>query len=195
VLILAYAALSHYSNSVPDAKGLAVGLSVGPVVLIAFVLVLRWSGWVAAVLFAALVAVLWYRYLPALEKNYDWLDLVQQCGVYGLLAASFARSLLPGRVPLCTQLAMQLHGTLVPVEIRYLRRATLAWVVFYVALAAAIVVLFLNASVKMWSLFVNFATYGLIVLMALGDHWLRRRLLPQRPSGGLLGVLQRALIG
>ena len=195
LLVVGYAALSQYSNSVPDAKGLAVGLSIGPLLLIGLVLLFRWAGALPTALVATVTGALLYRHLPALEKNYEWLDLAQQCGVYALVAASFARSLLPGQVPLCTQLAVRMHGELTPAEVRYTRRATIAWVVFYLALVAAIAVLFVEAPLKIWSLFVNFATFGLILLMGLGDQWLRRRVLPPRPSGGLLGVLQRALIG
>jgi len=194
-LVLLYAVLSHYSNSVSDAKGLAVGLSIGPLLLICLALVFRWAGRLPALLAAVVVATLLYRYLPALEKHYEWLDLVQQCGVYALLAAGFGRSLLPGKVPLCAQLAIKMHGALAPVEIRYMRHATLAWMAFYLALVAAIIILFLSAPVNIWSLFVNFAIYGLILLMVLGDHWLRRKLLPPRPSGGMLGIIQRTLIG
>ncbi len=195
VLVAGYALLSHYSNSAPEAKGLAVALSVGPVVLIGLALLWRWGGAWSALAAALLSGALIYRYLPALEKNYEWLDLTQQCGVYALLAATFARSLLPGRTPLCTELAAKMHGALAPVEIRYTRRATIAWMLFYLALVAAIIVLFLEAPLRVWSFFVNFITFGLILAMGIGDYGLRRLVLPPRPTGGVLGILQRALLG
>ncbi len=195
VLVAGYALLSHYSNSVPEAKGLAVALCIGPIGLIALALLWRWGGAWAALGAAWVSGALIYRYLPALEKNYEWLDLAQQCGVYGLLAASFARSLLPGQTPLCTQLAAKMHGALAPVEIRYTRRATLAWMIFYLALVGAIIALFLEAPLRVWSFFVNFIAFGLILAMGIADYGLRRLVLPPRPSGGFLGILQRALIG
>jgi uncharacterized membrane protein len=87
------------------------------------------------------------------------------------------------------------HGELAPAEIMYLRRATAAWAAFYAAIAVAILVLFFSSSEKVWSLFVNFATFGLIVLMGVADHALRRRVLPRHNDGGILGVLRRSLIG
>ena len=42
-LLIGYAALSYYSNSTPDAKGLGVGLALGPVLLIGLILVWRWT--------------------------------------------------------------------------------------------------------------------------------------------------------
>lgn len=195
VILIGYAALSHYSNSRPDAKALAVGLSIGPILLIGLALLLRWTSVPIALGVACAVGATVYYSLPALERNYEWLDLVQQCGIYGLVMLSFARSLWPGKVPLCTQLAIQMHGTLEASEIAYTRRATAAWALFYLALTVAIVVLFFLAPLKVWSMFVNFATFGLIVAMALGDHLLRRAVLPPRPSRGLIDVLQRALLG
>jgi uncharacterized membrane protein len=195
LLIVGYAVLSHYSASSPDARGLGAALSLGPVLLIITVLAWRWINPAAAVLCAALLSGVVYRYWAVIEEHYEWGDLAQQCGAYGLVAASFARSLFGGRVPLCTQLASAMHGELLPAEISYTRRATVAWTVFYVLLAAAILVLFFVASFRAWSLFVEFATFGLIVLMGLADHAIRRRLLPRQPGGGFLGILKRALIG
>lgn len=194
--LAAYAALSHYSASSPDAKGLGAGLSVGPVLLVALVLVWRWTQPWIALLVGALAAALLYRYWPLIEREYQWADVAQQCGAYGLVAVSFGRSLTHGRVPLCAQLAQALEGAmLTPVEQRYLRRATVAWLLFYALLSVAILVLFFAQSLNVWSLFVNFGTFALILLMALGDHLIRQRVLPGYAGGGLLGVLRRALIG
>jgi uncharacterized membrane protein len=195
VLIVGYAALSHYSASSPDAKGLGAALSVGPVLLIGLILAWRWTQPLTALLIAAVSCTLLYRYWPAVERNFEWGDLVQQCGVYGLIAASFARSLFAGRIPICTQLASTMHGTLTPAEIAYTRRATVAWVVFYVLTTVAILVLFFATPLRVWSLFVNFGVFGLMIVMGIADHALRRRMLPRHPAGGILTIIQRALIG
>ena len=107
----------------------------------------------------------------------------------------FARTLFGGRIPTCTQLALRLHGVLNAVELKYLRAATLAWAGFYLALAMAILVLYFAAPLSVWSMFVNFATFGLIALMALLDHAIRRRILPPRKGAGLLTALRQALLG
>jgi uncharacterized membrane protein len=194
-LIIGYAALSHYSASSPDKKGLGAALSIGPVLLIGVVLLWRWARPLTALLIAASLCGFLYSYWPLLERNYEWADLAQQCGAYSLVALSFARSLFADRVPMCTQLASKLHPALTPAEIAYTRHATVAWVVFYVLMATAIFVLFFAASLRVWSLFVNFAAFGLIVLMGVADHAIRRRVLPQRPGGGILAVIQRSLTG
>ena len=195
VLVIGYAALSHYSASSPDKKGLGAALSIGPVLLIGVVLLWRWTRPVTALLFAASLCAFLYSYWPVVERNYEWADLAQQCGAYSLVALTFARSLFAGRVPMCTQLASKLHAALTPAEIAYTRQATVAWVVFYVLMATAIFVLFFAASLRVWSLFVNFVAFGLIVLMGVADHAIRRRVLPQRPGGGILAIIQRSLTG
>lgn len=193
--VIGYAALSHYSASAPNAKALGAVLSVAPVALIGVILVWRWTRPLVALLTAILLCACLYRYWPVVKTNYEWADLAQQCGAYALVAASFARSLFGNRVPLCTQLADKLHGPLTPVEIDYTRHATVAWAAFYALITTAILILFFAVSLQAWSLFVNFAAFGLIILMGLADHAMRRRVLPRHRDGGILAAVQRALIG
>lgn len=193
-ITVGYAALSHYSNTAPDAKGLGAGLSIAPILLIGAVMLWRWSHPLLALSIFALEGVLLFHYWPVLTKYYEWADMAQQCGAYGLVSLTFARSLFGGRVPLCTQLSAKLHGPLAPAEIAYTRWATVAWTIIYVMLAAIILILFFVASLRVWSLFVNFAAFGLIGLAFMVDHAIRRRVLPQRP-GGILAALRQSLTG
>jgi uncharacterized membrane protein len=192
--IAGYAALSHYSNSEPDAKGLATGLSVGPVLLIGAVLLWRWAHPLLAASVVALTGVLLFHYWQVLTQYYEWSDVAQQCGAYALVAISFGRSLSGGRVPICTQLSDKLHGPLAPAEVAYTRKATVAWTLFYTLLAAAVLLLFFVTPLRVWSLFVNFASFGLIGLMFIADHAIRRRVLPRR-RGGILAALRQSLTG
>ena len=193
-LIVGYAALSHYSNSVPDAKGLATALSIGPILLIGGVLLWRWSHPLVAAALLAIVGVLLFHYWPLLTRYYEWSDVIQQCAAYAVVSLSFARSLVGGRVPVCTQLSDKLHGPLTPVEIAYTRKATVAWTVFYALLAAVILILFFTAPLRTWSVIVNFGSFGIIGLMFIADHAIRRRVLPHRP-GGILAALRQSLHG
>lgn len=195
VFVVAYAALSYYSDSSPHAKSLGAALSVGPVLLIGLALLWRWTKPLTALLATGVLGACLFRYWGVIENHYRWADLAQQCGIYGLIALSFARTLFGGRVPFCTQLSIQLHGALTPIETTYTRRATAAWAVFYLLLTAAILIVFFAASRSTWSIFVNFVTFALIIVMAGADHALRRRLLPRHPAGGILAILRRAIIG
>jgi uncharacterized membrane protein len=194
-ILIGYAGLSYYSDSMPDALNLATGLSLGPVVLIGVCLAWRWTTPLATLVICAATCALLYRYWAFIRSNYQWSNLIQQFAAYGLAALAFARSLRGSHVPLCTQLDERLYGPLTAAEIAYTRGATAAWAAFYALLALAIVALFFSAPGQVWSLFVNFATFGLIGLMFLAEHTVRRKVLPHRGSGSPLTALRRFLIG
>jgi len=194
-IFVAYALLSQYSadSTHPHARSLGAGLSIGPVLLIGLVMLWVWKWRLSALATALVSGVLLYLNWPFIESHYEWSDLAQQCGIFGLVAIFFARSLFAGRVPVCEQLARQMYGELPPPEIDYMRGATTAWAVFYLLLTVAILVLFFVVPLRVWSLFTNFVTWGLMVLAGFVDHALRQLVLPRHRQGGILTLIRRAL--
>jgi uncharacterized membrane protein len=190
VFIVAYSVLSHYSNLNPQAQDLAVALALAPMLGLGFVLFWRWSGWLPALLLGSAAALLLAHYWPLFTRNFSVVYLLQQCGFYAIMTASFGRSLLKGRVPLCTQLADKVHGPLSPLELRYTRQVTVAWVYFFLANLATTFVLFEFAPLRVWSLFVNFCALPLILLMFVAEYAVRRRVLPQVQRSGLMATLR-----
>jgi uncharacterized membrane protein len=110
--------------------------------------------------------------------------------MYGLLAFGFWRSLGSGNVALCTRLADKLHGPLSARELRYTRRVTLAWAIFFSAITAAIALLYLIASRAIWSAFVNFIVLPLVAAMFAGEYAVRRRVLPATFRSGILATVR-----
>jgi uncharacterized membrane protein len=153
-------------------------------------LLIRRSRAFIALLAAAAAALLLRRYWPQLEANFSWVYLIQEGGFYGLMAASFGRSLLGNRVALCTQLADKVHGPLTAAEVRYTRRVTAAWAVFFASIAAATLGFFYAAPLRIWSLFANFCVPPLIGLMFVAEYAVRRRALPQAQRRGILAAIQ-----
>jgi len=190
VFLIAYSALSHYSNSNPQARDLGAALALGPMLILGLALTWRLSGAPLAVLTAATAAFLLQRYWPLLTQNFAIVYLIQQCGFYAIMAWTFGRSLLKGRVPLCTQLADKVHGPLSAVELRYTRSVTMAWTIFFLANVAVTLLLFEFASLRIWSLFVNFFSLPLILLMFAAEYAVRRRVLPQVQGSGLIATLR-----
>jgi uncharacterized membrane protein len=188
--VAAYAGLSHYSNSVAKTHDLGVGLALGPVLAVGLGLIWRWTHLGVALLVAAGAALLLRHYWPVLEKNFAVVYLLQEGGFYSLMAASFGQSLLGGRVALCTQLADKVHGPLTPQEVRYTRRVTAAWALFFISITVATVGLFLFAPLRAWSLFANFCVLPLIGLMFVAEYAVRRRVLPQTPRRGILAAVR-----
>jgi uncharacterized membrane protein len=190
VFLVAYAGLSHYGNSVAKTHNLGVGLALGPVLAVGLALVWRWTHLAVALLAAAAVGMILRHYWPVLEKNFSVVYLLQEGGFYGLMAASFGLSLLGPREALCTQLADKVHGPLTPQEVRYTRRVTAAWGLFFVLITAATLGLFVFAPLRIWSLFANFCVLPLIGLMFVAEYAVRRHALPQVPRRGILAAVR-----
>jgi uncharacterized membrane protein len=190
MLFIAYSVLAHYSNSHPNAQDLGAVLSLAPMLTLGLILIWRWSGAPLALLAAAAAALLLREFWPRLTQNFSLGYLIQQCGFYALMALSFGRSLFKGRVPLCTQLADKVHGPLSALELRYTRKVTLAWAIFFSTNVGVTFLLFELAPLWIWSVFVNFLSLPLIVLMFAIEYAVRRRTLPQVKSSSLIATLR-----
>jgi uncharacterized membrane protein len=189
LLIVAYTCLSHYCNT-RGVHGLGAALALAPLVLL-LLTVLREAVPAGLVLLAAaLGALLLYDNWPILEKNFSVVYLLQECTMYGLLAAGFGRSLGAGETALCTRLADKLHGPLNAQEILYTRRVTLAWTIFFILMGVAVVILYVAAPRVVWSAFVNFLATPLIVTMFAAEYIVRRRVLPHTERRGIWATMR-----
>jgi uncharacterized membrane protein len=190
LVLVAYSALSHYSNLHAQAHDLGTALALAPMLGVGLILVWRTSGLLIA-LFTALAAILLlHEFWIPLENNFRVVYLIQQCGFYFIMAFTFGRSLRGGRTPLCTQMADKVHGPLSALELRYTRNVTIAWVLFFLANLAASLLMFAFAPLRVWSLFVNFLSLPLILLMFVAEYLVRRRVLPQVQRNGLIATLR-----
>ena len=190
LFFIAYSVLSHYSNLNPQAHDLATGLALAPMLTLGFVLLWRSIGPFMAGLSAVAAAILLRAFWPVFTQNFSIVYLVQQCGFYCIMAITFGRSLVKGRVPLCTQLADKVHGPLSELELRYTRNVTWAWVIFFLLNLAVTAFLFAFVPLRIWSLFVNFCALPLILAMFAAEYLVRRRVLPKVHRNGLLATLR-----
>jgi uncharacterized membrane protein len=190
LFFIAYSLLSHYSNLNPQARDLAVALALAPMLTLGVVLLWRWNGGPVAVAGAGVAALLLRTSWPTLLENFSIVYLAQQAGFYSMMAFTFARTLRKDRVPLCTQFADRVHGPLSPLELRYTRCVTTAWAVFFLANLAATFVLFEFAPLRVWSLFANFISLPLILLMFAAEYAVRLRVLPKVQRNGLIATLR-----
>jgi uncharacterized membrane protein len=188
LLLIAYAGLSHYSNSNPGAKDLATLLAIAPMLILGGLMVWRWNGAILAVLLGAVVLLALHHYWSLLIEEFSIVYLIQQAGFYVLMAWTFGRTLFKGRVPLCTEFADKIHGPLTSLELPYTRRVTLAWTLFFVGNLVVTLVLFAFAPLRTWSFFVNFVSLPLVLLMFVVEFAVRRRVLPQ--VHGLLATMR-----
>lgn len=190
LFFIAYSLLSHYSNLNPQARDLAVALALAPLLTFGLVLLWRWSGAWMAIAGAAAVCLLLRLSWPLMLQNFSIVYLAQQAGFYFLMAFTFARTLRAGHVPLCTQFADKVHGPLSALELRYTRDVTVAWAAFFALNLAATFLLFAFAPLRVWSVFANFISLPLVLLMFVVEFAVRRRVLPKVQRNGLMATLR-----
>lgn len=179
--VIGYPVLAHFSSatwaaaSVPS-LGIAVALT--PPLAVLFWLACRSTGRLSVLLLCVSVCVLLWGLWATLERNVGWLYFIQHAGTNLMLAALFGVTLARGRQPLCTRFAEALRGSLSLEVVSYTRKVTLAWTLFFIVMSLVSTVLFLFGSLETWSIFANFLTLPLILLMFVAEHLVRLRTLP-----------------
>ena len=186
VFIVSYATLAHYTNSNPHAKSLGAVLAIAPPLALALGFAWRSAYRLLAIALGVLAALLLITHWHVAQRIFPQFYLLQECGVYALLGFTFARTLLPGQVPICTHWATLVHGPLPAQVARYTRNTTAAWALFFALITLVSLVLFQYAPLKVWSAFANFLTIPLVLLMFVGEYTVRRRILLPPHRTGLL---------
>jgi len=177
-LLIGYPLLAHYTTEAAHSPALGALVALAPAVLIAFLF--AWNSprrglLLGALGFAcALVAAAW----PLVENHFGQVYWLQNMGLHLVLLLTFARTLIAGRQPLCTRFAEALYGPVSVAHAVYTRQVTIAWAVFFAAMAIASTLLFLLAPLAIWSIFANFLTLPLVALMFVVEFAVRRRVLP-----------------
>ncbi len=144
--------------------------------------------------FAAALALASFGLIAAfssdLVNRFELLYLAQHVGVHALLAGVFARSLLPGNTPLCTQLATWVHDDVTePPLWRYTRGVTVAWALYFTAVCIVSLALFRWGSFAVWTWFSTVGTLVGTALMFVLENFARRFFLPAKDRIGLLRTI------
>lgn len=109
---------------------------------------------------------------------------------YAALLAFFLASLAPGRESVATMLAHRTRGHLPPETERYTRRVTWFWCWFFVAQIAGSLLLLVFASPNVWSLFVNFCNFPLLLVALSAEYVYRQRRYPAQPPERLIDMVR-----
>jgi uncharacterized membrane protein len=177
-LVIGYPLLAHYTNESAHSGNLGALVSIAPVVLIA--LMLAWNSPRRFIMLGVLAlsgVALWVGW-SALEQHFGLVYWLQNVGMQLILFMTFGRTLVAGRQPLCTRFAEAVHAPLTPQHEIYARQVTVAWTLFFAAMAVVSTVLFFLAPLAAWSIFSNFLTLPLVALMFIAEYGVRRRVLP-----------------
>jgi uncharacterized membrane protein len=109
----------------------------------------------------------------------EHLYLLQHVLIHLGLAFAFGISLRGGSRPLIARLAERVHRGLTPTMERYIRKVTVAWTLYFGAVAALSLGIYAAAPFPVWATFANLGTPALLGLMFVGEHVLRYRLHPE----------------
>ena len=191
--VVAYLVLSHWLTVHSAGQPWAIAAFLGPAWGIALVVAARKRKRAAIV--ALLVAAVAVALVVASGGigDVDRLYVLEHAGIHLALFASFALTLWPDRVSLIGQVATRVHSTVTPEMLAYTYRVTVAWALYFLAMALLSVSIYLGADWTVWSLLANGGTPIAIVTLFFGEHLLRYRLHPEFERVSLADVVRAYL--
>ena len=189
-LVIGYPLLAHYTNESAHSGNLGALVAIAPVVLIALVLAWRSPRRVIMMGVPVLLCIALWAGWSALEKHFGLVYWLQHVGIQLILFMTFGRTWIAGRQPLCTRFAEAVHGPVTPQHEIYARQVTIAWTLFFAAMALASTLLFFLAPLATWSVFANFLTLPLVALMFIAEYWVRRWVLPDMRHSRILDAVR-----
>ncbi len=186
-----YALLSHVLMVVAADRPWAVLVLLGPLLLGVSALALQQRHLPS--LLACMVAAcgLW-AYVSAHEglHRIEHLYVLQHAGIHFALGFVFATTLRHGATPLISAFALRVHRTVTPELLRYTRQVTWAWSLYFAAMVALSLALFVAAPWWWWSVFANLVTPVAAISLFVGEYLLRYRLHPEFERITLAQALQ-----
>lgn len=186
LLAVAWAIASYFNSTSGHPSGWGVALALAPLSLVAVLGLWRMpQRWLAGVLALALLGLLVWAW-PLLVHNIAALYFLEHTGVYTLLSALFARSLVGPHESLVTQMARRVHGGILSEhQRRYTRQVTVAWSLFFAAMVLVSVILFIWAPLQWWSAYATLLGGPLIGVMFVGEWLVRRWVMPNEERATL----------
>jgi uncharacterized membrane protein len=188
-LVVAYAALAHYTSLLPNNAHWAVLLAVLPPAVIGFGMLRSAVGGLIPWFYAASALILAAAVWPTLQQNVAAVYFAQHVGMNSAFCLFFGHTLLGDREPLCTHFASLAHDHISPRLARYTRQVTVAWTAFFAIVATTSVLLFCFAPMEAWSLFANLLTLPLVGAMFVVEGAVRRFKLPPEERLGILATI------
>lgn len=188
--IVAYQLLAHHAVATPGEHGLGLAMALVPPLAIALAAAARSPrrGWLLP-LWALAAGALWAARTP-LARHFEWGLYLEQVSFNLGMALLFGRTLARKRVPLCTQFATMIHGSLTPAVARYTRQITVAWTAFFVAIAAVSTLMFAAAPIVAWATFANYLALPMVGAMFVAEHVCRRVALRHERRSGMLDAIR-----
>ena len=138
----------------------------------------RWRIPFAIVVLTAAICAVWVGYYDHSLRMIRFAYLTDHVVANLTFANWFGRTLRPGVVPFCTQVARRVHRTLSPRVARYTRRVTAAWTVVFVTIAAASTLVYAAQPFETWVHFVWWAAAPLTACVFAVEYAVRCIVIP-----------------
>jgi|SRR5450432_1787532 len=152
---------------------------VAPMLMLAAVLAWQRKQRAVAVLVASAAAGLVFQARHGGGLPAESIYVAEHVVIHVLLALVFGLTLQAGRESLISALARRVHGGLTPDMVAYTRKVTLAWTMYFAAMAALSLTLFAFAPFATWAAFATLATPFAMLALFVGEYLLRYRLHPE----------------
>lgn len=194
VAVVAYGSAAYWSNR--HALGLALLLAAAPLIYMAALRARALgdhglSGLRRLLAAAPLLLLLTGLLLlwPVLLRRVVLIYLVQHVVAHGALAWLFGRSLRAGRTPLCTEMAAWVGlDVRLPLLQTYTRIVTWIWVIFFVLMCAASILVYAGLPHSAWTFFATVLGPLATAVLFVVENLARRICLPPQHRVGLLGT-------
>lgn len=173
IALLSYPILIHLSLAFD--RPLVIAYTWLAISVLGMAAAIRNANILSLLFFSLIVAVAIGLWIWGNEANLMYLPPVL---VNAALLIVFAKTLLPGDIPLVSRVASAWRGTLDDAVAHYTRRVTCAWVVFFAIMMLESIALALFAPVYIWSLFTNFLNYLMVLTFFVVEYQLRFVFLP-----------------
>ena len=144
---------------------------------------------------ALLVAGLCAQAVFGVQVSTQWLYLAQHVGVHLFLAVGFGSTLRAGQTSLITTMAARVHQNFTPAMALYTRKVTLAWTLYFVAMAVLSVALYRFASFEAWARFANLLTPLAVASMFGAEYLLRYHWHPEFERTSVADAIRSYLHG
>lgn len=141
------------------------------------------TGWrraVTCVVLTAALCAVWVGHTDHSLRMIRFAYLVDHVVANLTFAHWFGRTLRPGVVPFCTQVARRVHRTISPRVALYTRRVTLAWTLVFLTIAATSLGVYAAAPFERWVHFVWWSAAPLTISVFVIEYVVRWIVIPAR---------------
>ena len=192
ILLVAYPVLLHVFIINQQIVWWQLLLAFSPLLATAIWLLFRWTArlWWPLILLA--IAILGYFVLHGGH------GIVGLLAVNGLFHAAlnlsmlwlFGSTLLQGREPLITQIALRISGHLTAETEIYTRHVTIAWCILFILQVTISLLLYIFAPLATWSFFINILDFPIIALMFIAEFSYRTLRFPDQPIISIMKIIE-----